>query len=120
MQLRIARVCLDCEEIHDGQTCPVCASESFAFISRWVPAPERRHRPPRIVSPDADTYAQIMHPRARSLRERVVRSAMGIVAVTVAGWLWRNSRAAIDRFGTTKRSPRRRVHRGKGMGALST
>ena len=42
MQLRVARVCLDCEEIHDAQECPVCASEAFAFLSRWVPAPERR------------------------------------------------------------------------------
>lgn len=97
MQLRVARLCLDCEEIHDGQTCPVCASESFAFISRWVPAPERRHRPRPIVSPDADTYTQIMHPRARSVREEIVRSAMGVVAVTVAGWLWRRSRTAIER-----------------------
>ena len=45
MQLRLARVCLDCEEVHDAQQCPVCASESFAYLSRWVPAPERRARP---------------------------------------------------------------------------
>jgi len=42
MQLRLARLCLDCEEIHDAQQCPTCASESFAFLTRWVPAPERR------------------------------------------------------------------------------
>lgn len=45
MQLRRARLCLDCEEIHDAQQCPVCASESFVYLSRWVPAPERRARP---------------------------------------------------------------------------
>jgi hypothetical protein len=45
MQLRVARLCLDCEEIHDAQQCPVCASESFAYLARWVPAPERRARP---------------------------------------------------------------------------
>ena len=42
MQLRNARVCLDCEEIHDSSNCPVCASETFAFLSRWVPTEERR------------------------------------------------------------------------------
>ena len=45
MQLRVARVCLDCEEVHDAAECPVCASESFAFLSRWVPAQERRANP---------------------------------------------------------------------------
>ena len=45
MQLRNARLCLDCEEVHDAQICPVCASETFTFMTRWVPAPERRERP---------------------------------------------------------------------------
>lgn len=45
MQLRVARLCLDCEEIHDAQQCPICASETFAFLSRWVPTPERRSQP---------------------------------------------------------------------------
>ena len=42
MQLRTARLCLDCEELHEENTCPVCASEMFAFLTRWVPAEERR------------------------------------------------------------------------------
>src|SRR5258705_11052910 len=45
MQLRVARLCLDCEEIHEAQQCPACASETFAFLTRWVPAPERRSKP---------------------------------------------------------------------------
>ena len=45
MQLRKARLCLDCEELHDQWQCPVCASETFAFITRWMPAPERRKKP---------------------------------------------------------------------------
>ena len=44
MQLRNARLCLDCDEIHEEPHCPLCASESFAFIKRWVPASERRAR----------------------------------------------------------------------------
>ena len=54
MQLRTARVCLDCEELHDAQTCPVCASEVFAFLTQWVPVEERRAEPrrgPRIQLP---------------------------------------------------------------------
>ena len=48
MQLRIARLCIDCEEIHDSQQCPVCASEAFEYVTRWIPVRERRaqKRPP--------------------------------------------------------------------------
>ena len=36
MRLMNARLCLDCEEVHDEQHCPICGSESFAFLTRWV------------------------------------------------------------------------------------
>ena len=44
MQLRTAKVCLDCEEVHDAAQCPICASETFAYLSRWVPTQERRSK----------------------------------------------------------------------------
>jgi hypothetical protein len=42
MQLRVARLCIDCEEIHESLQCPVCASEAFEYVTRWVPAREGR------------------------------------------------------------------------------
>ena len=42
MQLRVARLCLDCEELYVGDTCPVCASDRSAFLSTWLPVEERR------------------------------------------------------------------------------
>jgi hypothetical protein len=45
MQLRKARLCLDCEELHDQGHCPVCASEAYAYLTQWMPAPERRKKP---------------------------------------------------------------------------
>ena len=42
MQLRVARLCLDCEELHTDSVCPRCASESYAFLSKWLPTEERR------------------------------------------------------------------------------
>jgi hypothetical protein len=42
MQLRVARLCLDCEEVFAGDVCPVCASEHSAFLSKWLPVEERR------------------------------------------------------------------------------
>jgi hypothetical protein len=42
MQLNVARLCLDCEEVHSSQSCPTCASETFAYLTRWVPRIETR------------------------------------------------------------------------------
>jgi predicted nucleic acid-binding Zn-ribbon protein len=51
MQLRIARLCIDCEEIHDSQQCPVCASEAFEYVTRWIPVRERRAQKRPAVTP---------------------------------------------------------------------
>ena len=91
MQLHVARLCMDCEEVHDAQMCPVCGSETFAFISRWIPAPERRRRPRPPTAPDTvNTYRELLSPApapsgvARWLR----RGAIGVAAVTAVGWAW--------------------------------
>jgi len=42
MQLRLARLCLDCEEIHTEDRCPRCISEHYALVSTWLPVEERR------------------------------------------------------------------------------
>jgi hypothetical protein len=51
MQLTVARLCLDCEELHDSQQCPRCASEAFAYLTNWVPRIAPHHRPQRVVQP---------------------------------------------------------------------
>lgn len=91
MQLKIARVCLDCDEVHDAQHCPVCASEAFAYLTRWVPAPERRMRPRPTTSPVADVYRELIAPDSSAPKRGrfLTQSAVGITAVAVAGWLWR-------------------------------
>src|SRR4051794_38011475 len=96
MQLRIARLCLDCEEIHDRQECPACGSESFGYISKWIPAPERRSQPRTpAVEPNeqADIYRQLLDgtpPPRRSKRNRYLTGgAIGVAAISAAGWFWR-------------------------------
>jgi hypothetical protein len=94
MQLRTARLCLDCEEIHDQQQCPACASETFAFISRWVPAPERRtgsRTPAPAALPQQVAYGELLGPEAgrRTAGRLLTGSAIGLAAFSVAGWLWR-------------------------------
>ena len=51
MQLRVARLCLDCEELHVDQACPRCASERYAFLSSWLPSEERRRWRPVAARP---------------------------------------------------------------------
>src|SRR5215468_3368147 len=55
MQLRVARLCLDCEELHTDNTCPRCASESYAFLSNWLHVEERRRwRRPSGTAPESE------------------------------------------------------------------
>ena len=69
MQLRVARLCLDCEELHVADRCPVCASERYAFLSPWLPSEERRRwRRPVPASAEAK------------------RPSIGKVVNTVAAW----------------------------------
>jgi hypothetical protein len=37
MHLESARLCLDCDEIHQEDLCPACASSAFVYLARWIP-----------------------------------------------------------------------------------
>src|SRR5512143_3640419 len=101
MQLRTARLCLDCEEVHDLQQCPICASETFAYITRWVPVPERRKRPRPVEAAPSETataYREILEPKPHTPWRTIRRGAVGLALFGVAGWLWK-------RTGTTDSDP---------------
>ena len=98
MQLRTARLCLDCEEVHDAPQCPVCASETFTFMTRWVPAPERRARPRRqepVRPTELQAYRTLLDPahQPNGGWKLVRQGAMGLALVGVAGWLWKSASA---------------------------
>jgi hypothetical protein len=89
MQLRTARLCLDCEEVHDAQKCPMCASESFAYLIRWIPARERRAQP-RPVEPRTPVDRERLDAVRRLTTGRVLTGGVvGITALGVLGWLWK-------------------------------
>jgi hypothetical protein len=92
MQLRTARLCLDCDEVHDAPQCPICASETFSFMTRWVPAPERRVSPRSTTSPEAEIYRRlVVDPQPPPKGSRLLKGGvLGLTAVGLVGWLLRN------------------------------
>src|SRR5437762_1519725 len=98
MQLRLARLCLDCEEIHEAQQCPACASETFAYLTRWVPAPERRSKPRPVQSPPPATP-----PRLPSRGKVVGFGVVGLGILGVVQWLAKG-RTLIERAAENQHS----------------
>lgn len=109
MKLDSARLCLDCEELHEEQECPSCGSEAFAFLTRWVaPAAERRpaaraaERPPAAHQPrtqeQLEAYRQLLEGKPAKGRGRLITGGLiGLAAaVGVAGWAWKAGRARPD------------------------
>ena len=82
MQLRTARLCLDCEEVHDEYQCPICASDHFTYLSRWVPTPERlaRPRPAPKPAPEAEVYRQIVRGAPAPRRSGFMKALVGVGA----------------------------------------
>lgn len=91
MQLRTARLCLDCEELHEEPQCPHCASEAFVYLTRWVPVDDRRPRKRAAAR-------QAVAPRPRV--SRLVKSgAVGLAVLATARWLLRNGAAGANDAG---------------------
>ncbi len=102
MRLDDARLCLDCEEIHDERECPACGSEAFAFLKRWINSPAqddgtRRSAkrmpdtpPHSTTSPEQlDAWKRIVEGTPAPRRGRLLaRSLVGLLAMGVAGWIW--------------------------------
>jgi hypothetical protein len=106
MKLDAARLCLDCDEIHEEQNCPSCSSEAFAFVTRWVKTSgehrvERRAAP--VVQPattvhpprtpeQIEAYRQLIEgkPEKGPGRNLVTKGVFGIAAVSLLGWAWRS------------------------------
>jgi hypothetical protein len=101
MKLVNSRLCLDCEEVHEDQHCPVCGSESFAFMTRWVTPSDtaaaeasqpQAVRPPEGVErrkqiakrEQVDAYRQILNPTPARRGRMVAGGALGLALIGVA------------------------------------
>jgi hypothetical protein len=92
MRLRDARLCLDCDEVHDSPICPVCGSESFAYISRWVPVPDEEAPPRPQPSEQANVYRELLGAEETPRRSKLLKGGLlGLTALSIAGWAsWRS------------------------------
>lgn len=102
MRLSVARLCLDCEEVHAEGQCPVCGSETFGFLTRWVrpevrPTPEsvtkvRRGVPPPEPQEAVQTYRELLDPERRRNRggQLLTRGALGLAVLGLARLVWRS------------------------------
>jgi hypothetical protein len=96
-----ARLCLDCEELHELDHCPICGSETYAFVTRWVKpsetagvqtSPVQSARPPDSVGrrEQVDAYRQILDPPAAPRRNRLLTGgALGLALLGLARLVWR-------------------------------
>ena len=92
MQLHVARLCLDCQEVHAETECPVCTSRSFVPLSRWVPAEERRVRTRPDVEGTVSAYRQILTSEPEQTQSKWPRRAALLIATVGAGtWIWRKT-----------------------------
>ena len=94
MKLRTARLCLDCDEVHDAYRCPACTSETFAYMTRWVPERERpQQRPGPTTSPEAEVFRKLVGDEeevAPGVGRRVLKhGVVGLAALGLVGWFWR-------------------------------
>ena len=74
--------------------CPVCSSETFAYISRWVPAPERRAKPrPATNNDDVEVYRQLLsgEPPQPTAMRWLRRGAFGVAALGAAAYAWKRT-----------------------------
>ena len=102
MKLTSARLCLDCDEVHDEPHCPSCGSESFAFLTRWVnsggqrPAVRKAGHATEFDPDRLEAYRELTSPGppARGAGRRILSAAAGVATLGMAGWLWAASRKA--------------------------
>ena len=95
MQLSVARLCLDCQEIHEQDRCPTCTSEAFAFMTRWVKLDATPLRVPPYEKQEGGTakveaYRRILNPRRqRSTTVKWLRKGGLVVTVGyLVRWGW--------------------------------
>lgn len=49
VNIKEAKLCIECDEIFEGVSCPKCGGQSFAWVNPWLSAPEAKAEYFRMV-----------------------------------------------------------------------
>ncbi len=79
LPLEKARICLECDTIHDLPACPECGSTTFYYLARWV----KPKQPPKPES-EAEQVEQAPAPerprkKSRHILRKVLFTGLGIL-----------------------------------------
>ncbi len=86
LPLEKARLCLECDTIHDQVSCPQCGSATFFYLANWVkPRPEPEPAPPlpgasRSGGPPEPPRFQMLPRRKRHLLRNTLLAGASLVA----------------------------------------
>lgn len=75
MPLEKARLCLECDTIHDLVSCPQCGSAAFFYLATWV----KPARPPRPV-PEERPAAPAAPPKKRHWVRNTLLAGASVIA----------------------------------------
>ncbi len=100
MQLQSARLCLDCDEVHDAQQCPhvrvgdLRVHHPLGAVPDRPDRPQKRPRKPgrRRARKRSVRIARCFNPNRSGGKWRTIRrGAVGLALFGIAGWLWRKN-----------------------------
>lgn len=74
VNLRRARLCLDCEAIFEGPQCPGCTSESYIPVSRWI-------RPSDLVAVESRPAPALPPAKSRGILKKSLYLGLGAYGV---------------------------------------
>ena len=95
--LEKARLCLECDTIHDLPSCPQCGCDTYYYVGHWIrpqpaPQPEPAPEPPPADRGIEPPKFETLHPPRgkRRILRKIVFAGAGLLAAY--GLLFRPSR----------------------------
>ena len=82
LPLEKARLCLECDTIHDQVSCPQCGSATFFYLANWVkprPEPQPEPAPPPPRPPEPPRF-EMLPRRKRHLLRNALMAGAGLLA----------------------------------------
>lgn len=88
--LEKARICLECDTIHDLVACPECGSDTYYYLANWI----KPQRPPRPAPEPPPAEREIFAPAGKKKNRHLLRKALFAGAGLIAAYqfLFKRSR----------------------------